>query len=808
VFNAEPVTPLDGKGPVLIHDLTEGEVVSGIVSRELSITDNIRVASAEFTVNSQTHNLDNLPNPILVFDSNEFSDGDTSLVVSATDYFGNVTQESISIRIANHSPIIKLLSSPMVNSSAYDIAFSVDANDIVIDKLIVNGQVIEYEDLGRVESSQVLALGKNSLVIKVIDINALEYDFNYSIGYDNASPLISVTSPGINAPKVFNSNGELEVWQPIQLSNQVINITRDTKALNGMAQSHQTLSDAHFGFVEFTVADPISNQVGTASDTLQVTVSYFKNNAAVFSAKPVENNNGYVIFALADENLNLDWADHPSALNQSLDFLVSDEAGNTATYVLDYLALLKSLDTSNTLVSERFYNEMVNVDLLGDLTETTRASLIIGSQTSNLDDTQISNQLALNTNSLIDGRYEAKVSITGLFENTESENTYINIDNTAPVIGDLSYSEYVNADSTIIKGKAVDAGIGTVALSLNDVPQYFEADGSFELITQLGSEDKSYNITLKATDDFNQTASKIITITRDIVQPFLSINDGLSNEWSKLTSRTVDGLCSDAGSGVTEVYTTINDVTVKSPCDGNNQYEAKFDNIADGIHSIDVTTKDAAGNTQEVSGMVMVDTEQPGISIDDIGGWTSERTQTITGTCSDDRSGVKNIQLILDNGQEVRNSSETITCSPEGEFSHSFNLLTAGIHTVTAIIVDEAENETTATATDRLKIDLSGPQITGGFRKDVRCSIIGVSSCTASFTFEFSVEDIETGISRIYGVMHDEGCTQSGLSITCTATIPANNCNGSTEVSAWFRADNNVGLMSSRSTILRVLASC
>jgi len=601
LFNAEPVLPIDNHSPIITYNFNEGDSFNGNVALEFSATDEIGIADITFGLNGSKTKPDNLALPVFAFDSIPLTDGELNLTITATDFFDNVTQETVMIRIANHSPIVSFLSPKLVSSRIYPVNFAVDENDVTVFQVNLNGVAIDLSNLADINTNHTLIPGKNDIVITVIDTDGESYDFNYTISYDDTPPSITVTSPGVNAPEIFNQAGTLETWQPILQPNQTLNITNDTKALDGLVESKQTLSDAHIGFIEFTIEDPVSNDLATPVDALQVAVSYSKNGTDIFNNKPVTNDNGYVIFALADENLSADWADHPVALSQVLTFKVSDQAGATSVYQLDYLAALKAIDTSSTLIDEKYYNRTFNVDLLGDLTETTSASLKISNSTINLDDTQTSNRLTVYSNELSDGRYQAEVSITGLFNNIETENTFINIDNSGPVISNLSYSAFVNTNSALISGKVIDTGIGFDSIYLDGIPtEYNEVKNTFSINAALGSSDGSYILSLNAADILGQSSNSIITIVRDTVKPIVEIRDGPTNGWTNSSTLSVRGECSDDNSGISTVGATIFGVTENGNCIGGS-YSARFEFIPDGIHTIHVSTTDAAGNTQTVT---------------------------------------------------------------------------------------------------------------------------------------------------------------------------------------------------------------
>jgi len=442
---------------------------------------------------------------------------------------------------------------------------------------------------------------------------------------------------------------------------------------------------------------------------------------------------------------------------------MSDEAGNTTTYQLDYLAALKALDTSNTLISEKFYNQTLNVDLLGDLTETTKASLKISNKTNNLDDTQASNRLTLNTTDISDGRFEAEVSITGLFNNVEKNTTFINIDNTAPVLSDVTAPTYVNTNSATITGSVIDAGIGVDSISVDGVnAQYEAAKDTFTFSATLGAADQSYPFTITATDIFNQSSNTTVTVLRDTTKPIVDILNGATNGWSNASSITVNGACSDAGSGISTVQANLFGTTINGNC-SSGSYSADFTTAASGTFSIRATGTDAAGNTQTTTSAnsVKIDKTAPVVEIRDgpTTGWSNASSITVNGACSDANSGISTVQANLF-GTTLNGN-----CSG-GSYSANFTTAATGIFSITATGTDAAGNTQTATSVNSVKIDKTAPIV------EIRDGPTTGWSNASSITVNGACSDANSGISTVqanlFGTTLNGNCSGGSYSANFT----------------------------------------
>ncbi|MBU2862316.1 hypothetical protein KO489_00520 [Reinekea forsetii] len=706
IFNSEPPVAIDNESPSLTYQFKDGDAISGEVELDFTATDNITVVEVSYSLNSVEYPISNIASPTISFNSETFADGETEITLIAVDAFGNKTEEAVMLRIANYSPIVTLLSPALVKNSNYTLEIEINENGVDVDEVQINGTVVDSSNLSSIERNLTLSKGNSVNTVTVIDINSLTYDYNFTIGLDNQAPTVSVTSPGDNAPNIYNAQGNLVKWQPIEDSNQVLNITRDTIALDGLNPSAETLKSNNLAFVEFTVKDPEANGLKTDVNDLTVKVKYTKNGSVVFNNKTINHDDGYVIFALVNENLLEGWADHPTALNQKLEFSVEDSAGNITVYELDYLAALKTIDTSNSLIDERYYNQILNVDLNGDLSETVSSTLKIGNQTSILNDTLTSNRLIFDTTAVNDGRYEATVSITGLFDNTDSEKTFIRIDNTPPTLSNIQFPEFTNLTSATITGNAFDAGIGLDSFTVDNTEvQVNPENATFSTTKALNAGDKQYDFSLSAVDYFGQEVNESISVTLDTVKPDVTITGGINSTWSRDPTRTVSGSCTDTSSGVSSVNVSINGETESATCSGGS-YSRSFSSIANGTHSISATATDNAGNEQSTtkSNVVRIDTAAPSIGV--TGGtsstWSKIPTRTVSGTCSDAHSGVSTINVSI-NGQ-----NKTATCTG-GTFAGAFTSIADGTHSITTTITDHAGNSKDVTNANAVRIDTNSP---------------------------------------------------------------------------------------------------
>ena len=129
--------------------------------------------------------------------------------------------------------------------------------------------------------------------------------------------------------------------------------------------------------------------------------------------------------------------------------------------------------------------------------------------------------------------------------------------------------------------------------------------------------------------------------------------------------------------------------------------------IADGTYSVQVTAKNAAGNSTvyTASKGLTVDTVSPKVTINTL--VTKNNMPTLTGTVSDPSpsSGIDGVTVVVD-GQSL-----TATIS-KGTWSVKLATVPDGTYDVKATAADIAGNTTTVTATGGLTVDTVAPTVT------------------------------------------------------------------------------------------------
>ena len=286
-----------------------------------------------------------------------------------------------------------------------------------------------------------------------------------------------------------------------------------------------------------------------------------------------------------------------------------------------------------------------------------------------------------------------------------------------------------NQGSMAIKGTAGDELTAvTVAVSMDG--QNFSpalVSGGFEQAVTFGAE-KSYAVTVTATDEVGMTTSVQRNIIYDITPPALTIAPVTTptNQASQVLTGTME-----AGATVSVVCASATVGEVSYPSSGT--WSATLSNLSVDANSISVEALDATGNTSSVSAGIIYDNTPPTGSI------TVNTGATVTGAAP--------VQLQLESSDgtgvtSMRFSSDLITWTDATAFSVSapWSLLAGdGLKQIYVQYQDLAGNWSDAFSTS-ITLDTTAPVIT--VATPVADAFVNVAQMTVSGTVNEPVTSV------------------------------------------------------------------
>lgn len=316
-------------------------------------------------------------------------------------------------------------------------------------------------------------------------------------------------------------------------------------------------------------------------------------------------------------------------------------------------------------------------------------------------------------------------------------------DTTPPANPTITISSLTNDNTPTITGTAEPGS--TVRVEVHSTPQYFTtvagADGKWSIQVPENAqhflEDGKHTVTAQAIDAAgNSSGSVVVTFAVDTVAgPVIIATSGATND----STPEIKG-SAEAGSTIVVTLNGAETYTTTAGADG--AWSVTPAGLGDGTYTVSAQETDAAGNVNNATSVIVVDTVAPIASTialttaTDTGTShtdriTNDSTPTITGTAE---AGSK-VTVVISHGTEQVGPTLTATVGADGTWNVTPKAdLASGNYTVAAITTDAAGNSTTATQT--VVIDTVAPTVaitsTGGLTSHAAQTIEGTGDAGAT----------------------------------------------------------------------------
>ena len=347
VFGGEVGQKVDIVGPSITANFGQGTYISGESEIAFTIADPIGVTRITFYDGDTELQTGDGSQSVLFLAAGEFPDGELTITIEAEDSNANVSSVDYRFTVDNTGVALNLTSMTLVNNALYTITGTAQSVGSDVDRIEVGGVEAVLVD-GNWSLEVELVAGVNSLTVVGFDMLNNQTDVDYLVGYDNRNPVIKNSASNI----VFFSN------IPGQLSDCFIGTFSNTGAespvcmqtnkvsLDGTEIS-STLSNDGFTAVELFISDPLTNDVATSSEDINVTYKYTKGGDVVINWTQLTTHvgGGLYILPLTTEFLGDTW--YQTTINEEhvIDIVAVDQAGNTSvlSYSLKFDVLIPPL---------------------------------------------------------------------------------------------------------------------------------------------------------------------------------------------------------------------------------------------------------------------------------------------------------------------------------------------------------------------------------------------------------------------------------------------------------------------------------
>lgn len=396
-----------------------------------------------------------------------------------------------------------------------------------------------------------------------------------------------------------------------------------------------------------------------------------------------------------------------NATEFSYKIIANDTSGNENYTVLKTLnvndTLAPKIKNVNIQPEKQLQDKSVNITAeISDNIELKNASVNFTKTIGKQVDMQTKNdEYYYNTTYSENGTYSLKIKAVDEDGNKKVSSKYsFEIgDYISPNITILNPSndKVITKSNTTIEwwGKDSESSIMNYSIKINNKEWInIGLNESYEFI---GLEDGEKNVTIKATDQYNNTSTDKVTFIIDTYAPKLNIKYPENNAILSKKDITVKWSSTDNGSGVSEFYVNIDESGWNSR--GNNTtYNALFTN---GDHNMKIKSMDNAGFSRIEEINFTVDTTAPSVEFVNIDNNTIFNKSEISIQWSGEEqiTSIKNYRLIID-GSKKENFDLNTT------YNKSFS---EGNHSLKVIAEDKAGN--IGYSTIHFTVDISKPEV-------------------------------------------------------------------------------------------------
>ncbi|PYE53370.1 beta strand repeat-containing protein [Deinococcus yavapaiensis] len=411
----------------------------------------------------------------------------------------------------------------------------------------------------------------------------------------------------------------------------------------------------------------------------------------------------------------------------------------------------------------------------------------------------VSELFSLDLSSLADGSYKiAFTASDGTSTSAPFTSAAFTLDKTGPTFTPSATSPVGTSSTTVTLNGLQDA-----LSSVNSTVSYTVNGGSAQAATLSSNaftvtnlQEGANSVAITVSDSLGNTSTQTIQITSDTQLPNLSVTPIAA--YVSSPDLNITGTATDSGTGIAFVTATPDGdttQTITTTVDGNGNFTLTLLDLAEGAHSIVVTTTDIFGRTSDPQTITtFVDATPP--TLTNIASSISSNNVTVTGTASDIAgSGVDHVTYSVTKDGAPFITATNVTVDSAGFFSIPLTGLANGSYVVTLAAVDLSGNSSTA-STVSVNVQTGAPSVL----------INSIATSAGSGTITGTISDNNSPLTATSYQITDASSTvvrsgtltstnpfsisYSGLAVgTYTFTVSATNALGTTSQSSTFVVD-------------------
>ncbi len=316
---------------------------------------------------------------LVIIDTNDYTDGEYTITLTAEDVLGKTTTESFTIKFDNTGPLVAVTSPLSTNQPTITLSGTFSDNISGVAGISVAGQAATLftDDTWRVEGIAIEP-GGNTLPISIVDrLGNRRDDFEAVVYRDELAPIIDSAGQHGQA-RLSNGDGSFTTAR-LQDINDTTPLYFETDRLElGTTLLNRNALDADgIAYFAFRVSDLAATDMPTAADEIQVSMQYRRNDQILSPWHPLMPVGGEYLIPLTSETLATDWHRASPLDRHVIDIAVTDPAGNQSTTRFSFFAdfYVPGFDIGNDNGDPSNYIDDLGADIFANTAFADRASL-------------------------------------------------------------------------------------------------------------------------------------------------------------------------------------------------------------------------------------------------------------------------------------------------------------------------------------------------------------------------------------------------------------------------------------------------
>lgn len=721
--------------------------VTGTVSDPVSTVSSVTVNGTAVTVSNGSFSK-----------SVNLSEGSNTITVVATNAVGLSTTKTVSVTRDMTGPTLTV-SAPTNNlvTAASSITVSGTVSDAHgVSSLTINGTAVTVAANGSFSKAVTLSAGANTITVIATDSVGNTTTVTRTVKKATSGPTLTITAPTANSVIRATSvtvtgtiSDSVSTVSGVTVNGSAATVTNGTfsKSVN-LTEGANTITVVGTNAVGLTTTKTVT----VTRDMSGPTVTWTSPANGLVTAASSITVSGTVTDSQGVKSLTVNGTTVSVGSNgafsktvnlsggaNTITIVATDNPGNTTT---TSRSVTRATSGPTTTITSPAANAVINaasVTVTGAVSDNVSP---VASVTVNGVNATITNGTYSATVSLTEGSNTLTVVAKNQVNLSTTVTRSVVRDMTAPSLSVTSPANNLitAAASVTVSGTVSDAHLSGVTVNGSAVTV---SGGAWSTTVNLSA--GSNTITVIASDTVGNSSTVTRTVQRETTGPNLTITSPTAGYLTKNSTITVTGTVSAHISAVSGV--TVNGVAATI---SGTTYTATV-SIPEGANTITVIGTNQVGLTTTKTVSVTRDSTAPTIALTapTAGQMVSNAAFTVTGTVSDDRSGVAGVTV---NGGAAAVSG--------GIFSRGITLA-EGANAITAIATDAAGN--TATVTGSVLLDTIPPTLTVTYPAGTL--IINNPALTVSG----AVSDDGSGLSSVK--VNGQAATVSGSTYTKALTL-------------------------------------